>query len=164
MFAFSKVHEQFLIFSRVTTDNPLSVCSGEFKQSMGLPCAHVIHTRLTAGQQLQIGDFHEHWWIKDEMPQQDAQGEPEATVRTMLQTLEERYQLWPAHRQATFRSPLTQMVQDNDPILQNPLVQRTRGRPVGARNRPASSTRRDLDYRRKQATEEVRNMQTDGAQ
>ncbi|KAI9911484.1 hypothetical protein PsorP6_009248 [Peronosclerospora sorghi] len=90
---------------------------------MGLPYAHVIHTRLTAGQQLQIGDFHEHWWIKDEIPQQEAQGELEATVRNMLQTLEERYHLWPAHRQATFRSQLTQMAQDNDPSLQNPLVQ-----------------------------------------
>ncbi|CAG8781695.1 8393_t:CDS:1, partial [Racocetra persica] len=64
-FILKKVHEQFLKASNAILENPLQPCSGTFKSSMDLPCAHAIKKLLERNQCLQLTDFHQHWRIQE---------------------------------------------------------------------------------------------------
>jgi MULE transposase domain len=42
-----------------------SICTGTFFTSMGVPCQHMIKTRLAEGGRIQPTDFHPHWhWYR----------------------------------------------------------------------------------------------------
>ncbi|CAG8665984.1 9525_t:CDS:1, partial [Dentiscutata heterogama] len=65
-------------------------------------------------------------------------------LQPLLQALQERYEEWPEHQQATAREKLNSIINTSTTVLQNPQVVRTRGRPPGSSNRRTdNSTRRD---------------------
>ncbi|CAG8784181.1 821_t:CDS:1, partial [Gigaspora margarita] len=50
--------------SDATSGNSLQPCSSTFTSSMGLPCSHKIQEYLINNQNLQLTDFHKHWWLQ----------------------------------------------------------------------------------------------------
>jgi len=91
--------------------------------------------------------INRHWWIVDwEEPN------PLLPVNEAIEVIEgllvdvlDRWEDWPASRQVAARAVLEDTVNGPGPRFREPLVQRTRGRPVGAnaQHAPANSTRRD---------------------
>ncbi|KAH6567826.1 hypothetical protein BASA62_005787 [Batrachochytrium salamandrivorans] len=145
-FALKKVHQEFLKASRAS-DHPLGPCHCTLETSMGLPCAHIIRALITNNQKVRTNDFHQHWWIDGrEIPQPPPAGDNQNPLQNVIQNLTERYATWPPHHAAATLNHMSEMIQESPVVLQNPLVPRTRGRPVGARNnvRSQSSTQRDL--------------------
>ncbi|KAH9248286.1 hypothetical protein BASA81_014090 [Batrachochytrium salamandrivorans] len=145
-FALKKVHQEFLKASRAS-DYPLGPCHCTLETSMGLPCAHIIRTLITNNQKVRTNDFHQHWWIDGrEIPQPLPAGDNQNPLQNVIQNLTERYATWPSHHAAATLNHMSEIIQESPVVLQNPLVPRTRGRPVGARNnvRSQSSTQRDL--------------------
>ncbi|KAH9274508.1 hypothetical protein BASA83_003141 [Batrachochytrium salamandrivorans] len=145
-FALKRAHQEFLKASR-TPDHSLGPCHCTLETSMGLPCAHIIRTLITNNQKVRTNDFHQHWWIDGrEIPQPPPAGDNQNPLQNVIQNLTERYATWPPHHAAATLNHMSEMIQGSPVVLQNPLVPRTRGRPVGARNnvRSQSSTQRDL--------------------
>ncbi|CAG8815870.1 32032_t:CDS:2 [Gigaspora margarita] len=121
VFALKKVHEQFLKASDATLENLLQPCSGTFKLSMGLSCSHEIRELLNNDKNLQLDNFHQHWWIYQH---QLSQQEPSETEDSLSQKM-------------------SNLFQESTIIIQDPEVQSTRGRLVGAKNHSQLSTKRD---------------------
>ena len=138
-FALGKVYKQYQKAIEATITNPLEPCLRTYKQSMGLPCKHIIEDYLNNSQSLKLDDFNQHWWIYD---QQTISEDIQNPLKQKWQDLTEQFQSWPAHQQATVLSQLTNIM--NEPIqLQNPQISRTRGYPIGALNNQQSSTKRN---------------------
>ena len=99
----------------------LPPCTGVFKRTMGLPCAHVIEERLadaTNGGVLKLTDVHPHWRFKK--PARHYQ-EPDEYVNVDENEEDE----------TPTQDPLL--------LIQNPRVAKSKGRPRGALNRQKSS-------------------------
>lgn len=142
-FALKKVHEQFLMAFNATPENPLQPCAGIFKSSMGLPCSHVIQELLKNDQCLQLDDFHQHWLLQQ--PQLPSQKPPE-TEDSLQQGWEEYSQQFNSlsiHQKSSVLDKISNLFQESTVVVQDPQIQPTRGRPVGAKNRVQSSTERD---------------------
>jgi hypothetical protein len=143
IFALGKVYEQYQKAIEATAANPLEPCLGTFKQSMGLPCKHIIQDYLNRDQTITLEDFHEHWWIYDHTsPQEHISEDIQNPLKHKWQELSEQFQSWSTYQQAIALPKLTKII--NEPIqIQNPKVQKTRGRPTGALNHQQSSTKRN---------------------
>jgi MULE transposase domain len=53
---------------RLTNIDSLTKCTGRFSNSMGLPCAHTIQSRLHENGYLTIDDIHPHWHFLPRVP------------------------------------------------------------------------------------------------
>ena len=99
----------------------LGPCNCTIKQSMGLPCFHVVHERLLEGGYIFPTDIHPFWWYT----------RPEATAPSAVNTPGPHPHPHPRPR---------------PPVL-NPSVVRGKGRPRGLKNREkghgVTSTQRD---------------------
>lgn len=49
----------------MTKTLPLPGCTRSFIRVYGVPCAHVLDEKITAGIKLEIEDFSLQWWIYD---------------------------------------------------------------------------------------------------
>ena len=91
-------------------------CTGEFTRTMGLPCEHLIATWLLSDRKVELNDIHPQWWLCSRNSTPQVLNIPISSLHPPIVDLEVR----------------------------NPAVQRTRGRPTGARNRSGvNGTRRD---------------------
>ncbi|CAG8502740.1 2637_t:CDS:2, partial [Scutellospora calospora] len=142
-FALKKAHEQFLKASNATPENPLRPCSGTFKSSMGLPCSHVIQEFLDNNKCLQLDDFHQHWWIQQRQLSQQESSETEVSLRYKWEEYSQKFDSLPLYQKSTILGIMSSIFQESTVIVQDPQVQPTRERPVGAKNRPQPSTKRD---------------------
>ncbi|KAH9274807.1 hypothetical protein BASA83_003016 [Batrachochytrium salamandrivorans] len=80
-------------------------------------------------------DFHQHWWIDGrEIPQPPPAGDNQNPLQNVIQNLTDVMQLGRHIMQPPLLNHMSEMIQESPVVLQNPLVPRTRGRPVGARN------------------------------
>jgi hypothetical protein len=53
---------------RLSSTNPLPSCTGSFRRSMGMPCAHDMQERLIEQGTLQLDDIHYHWYLATPIP------------------------------------------------------------------------------------------------
>ncbi|CAG8856931.1 8248_t:CDS:2, partial [Gigaspora margarita] len=60
------------------------------------------------------------------------------------QSLEQMYQFWPPHQQATIYAQLEGLVNTPLVLLENPVTIKPRRRLIGAKNKNPRSVRRDL--------------------
>ena len=103
-FALNKIHEQrVILYNPAEQQKP---CGHRFTSSMGLPCSHLIATRLAAGECIHLSDVDPHW----------------------------RYNTSGYSRETGFITVEDESI-DPDLNVRNPPVVRTRGRPAGALNR-----------------------------
>ncbi len=58
-FALEKLSEHMQLFN-LKENTILKPCTGQFKASMGLPCAHIIQECLQAKESLQPSQFNTH--------------------------------------------------------------------------------------------------------
>ena len=140
LFALKKCYDQYLKVMKATPEDPLHPCRGSFTQTMGMPCAHKINDRLQRNQTLQLGDFHRHWWIQVQTDQvQEPVQADQDRIQREWRDINEQFNSWPTIRQTSALQQWSLITQ----VPENPVVHRTRGRPA-TRNRPQSSTQRDL--------------------
>lgn len=146
-FALRKMKNELLKATRATQAVPLPVCTGTFRRTMGLPCAHVMQERLEQNTGLNLEDVHEHWWIEgrpEPVPLEQVHEEEGQTLQQRWEDLGAQVSSLPALQREAILTRVSDTIQTQAVAVQNPeVVQRTRGRPVGARNRVGSSTRRD---------------------
>jgi hypothetical protein len=147
-FALQKIRDEWIKASNATPDLPLDPCTGILRSTMGLPCSHLISERITNNQTLQQADIHEHWWIQGRHLEflgdltRPVNGD-HTDLQLLLQFLTQQYQFWPPHQQAAARTQLEELSSAPPDVLENPAISRSRGRPVGARNRSEGSMQRD---------------------
>lgn len=60
-YALNKLVEQ------LNRPEPLPLCTGTFRLSMGLPCAHDIRQRLSENGHIRLDELHDHWHISREV-------------------------------------------------------------------------------------------------
>jgi hypothetical protein len=53
---------------RLNSTDPLSPCTGSFRRTMGMPCAHDMQDRLVERGTLQLDDIHHHWYLAAPLP------------------------------------------------------------------------------------------------
>jgi len=133
---------KFAIQARQGVQRP--PCTGKLQRTMALPCEHQLLDFLTACEPIPMSSIGKHWWITD-CGIHDTLGPVNEPIDEVLDAFGEKYANWPASRQAAARALLHDTMHGPGPSFREPLVQRTRGRPVGAtaQNEPANSTRRD---------------------
>ncbi|CAG8741587.1 23275_t:CDS:2, partial [Cetraspora pellucida] len=68
----------------------------------------------------------------------------QSDLQPLLQSLIQVYQFWPLHQQVAIYSQLEELVNTPPIVLEDPVISRPRGRPVGAKNKNKRSTHRDL--------------------
>ncbi|CAG8679806.1 8491_t:CDS:2, partial [Gigaspora rosea] len=74
---------------------------------------------------------------------QQPANENNTNLQPFLQSLIQLYQFWTLHQQATIYAELEELIQIPPAIIENPVINRPRGRPVGAKNQNQRSVRRD---------------------
>ncbi|OAE32239.1 hypothetical protein AXG93_1089s1040 [Marchantia polymorpha subsp. ruderalis] len=124
----------------------LPECTGVFRKTLGLPCAHDL-AKIPAGAGVLLTDVHPHWHLDNPVV-----SEP-ATMSNIthtdiffchLRTIEAEYLKWPPAKQAVASARIAELAIGQMPLLANPLPVQPKGRPVGAKNKTKSSTKREL--------------------
>jgi hypothetical protein len=65
-YALGQIWRQKLLLA---SPDPLPECTGTFRSSMGMPCAHEIRVRLAESGFLTLEDVHPHWHFLPRMPE-----------------------------------------------------------------------------------------------
>jgi len=101
-FALAKLKIQYDLFQyeeeRIRDGVIITICTGTYWKSMGIPCWHMIKERLNSGDQQRIQplDFHPYWhWYKpppgsEIVPPQPPILDPEVRDRRRTQLAEQR--------------------------------------------------------------------------
>jgi len=142
--ALKKIHDQGQRIDNMGPGQELPPCSGSFKSSHGLPCAHDILELRQSGQNLTMDHIHQHWWLHGStVPVQRNSGNQQEMLQQVMEGFSARYALMPIPQQQLVLQQITNLMEAPITQIQEPVTQRTRGRPPGTSNRPESSTRRD---------------------
>ncbi|CAG8745445.1 10654_t:CDS:2, partial [Racocetra fulgida] len=100
-----------------------------------------LNTMSKAGirpQQIFLCDIHHQWWIEKEQSLM-VENYPFDQV---LNELRQKYNSLLAPQQEIVQAKLLKMIQEPPPLLLEPTIARTRGRPTGSQNNTSLSTRR----------------------
>ncbi|CAG8786516.1 37178_t:CDS:1 [Gigaspora margarita] len=104
--------------------------------------------RLENDQALQQADVHEHWWIQSHhiefLEPTHFINNDRTNLEPLLQHLAQRYQHWPPHQQAVIYSQLEELANTPPVVLEEPVISKPRGRPVGTKNKNKGMTQREL--------------------
>lgn len=146
-FALKKMRNEFDKVSRATQTSPLPACTGTFRTTMGLPCAHMIQQRLEEKAALTLQDVHPHWWIvgrEEPVPLVQVREGEEELMQQKWDNLGAQIGSLPVSQRGALLQNFSETIQAQIRGIQNPVVgKRTKGRPRGAGNRTTSSTQRE---------------------
>src|SRR2546429_7500727 len=109
---------------------------------MGSPVCTELQMQLIKGG-LYVEDIHMHWHIEGRTVAPPLTPPSRESLTDNWGQLIWQYETWSAHQQESSQQILLQLLQTPSALINNPVVQRTRGRPVGSRNRNEISTRWD---------------------
>ncbi|CAG8836940.1 39650_t:CDS:2, partial [Gigaspora margarita] len=104
-----------------------------FKSSMGLPCSHIIQELLKSDQCLQLTDFHQHWWVQQQSLQQRLP-ETDNSLQQKWEEYDQQFSSLSLYQKSAALDKMSSLFQESTAIIQDPQMQPTRGRPVGAKN------------------------------
>ena len=113
---------------------------------MGLPCGHTVQSLSRNNSQLQLYDFHQHWWIVERNVVPILQS-PTMDISSTFANIQESFENAPRHSQIDMILQL-QNLASGDPksILANPYVSVTKGRPLGAKNKSTKRMPSAFEY------------------
>lgn len=118
---------------------------------MGLPCAHVIQSRIQASMTLTVADLIPRWRLTEpaEPPMMDdtlpdeAPHDPPRSLRDLVEQVVGNAANLTLPQQRDVKGQLSRLATVSPTEVLAPVKAVTRGRPSLSQKRPASSTRRD---------------------
>ena len=143
-FAATEISKQYKIFMSADAENGLGECTDNIRSIMGLPCAHEIKVIVSKKLKFNINDIHPQWHLFPTFLQLAPTSSPMQAndFSDLIIKLSESYNNWSTSQQAVARARVISLMEGNDLVLLPPQVQKTRGRPHGAKNK-ISSLKRD---------------------
>ncbi|XP_042754370.2 uncharacterized protein LOC111901587 [Lactuca sativa] len=123
-FALKEIYRQY----DVAKDGIITLCTGHFMTTMGLPCAHKI--KYWQGTTFSLDLIHPHRRI-DTLSlnvQNDLHGEGIDRFDELLNELHSTYQRWPLNKKEHALSVITKLVNQSVTVFE-PVIQRPKGRP-----------------------------------
>ncbi|KAL6556543.1 hypothetical protein OROGR_005831 [Orobanche gracilis] len=137
IFALNELEKQF---EMLKTKKMSSVCTGVFKATMGLPCAHMMSSWM--GKAIPITAIHQQWRI-DSRDAIFATGDDDP-FNGLLERLAVKYPQLPILEKKHIQEKLCELVGEDFSLSFEPNVLRGRGRPpIGKKRKAINSTVRD---------------------
>jgi len=148
-FAMKAIKDQENIYLDSRSKNSSSECTQVFTSTMGLPCSHKIANILKMKDVLELFHIHPHWYtersegsITSTISAMKIKVQPES-IDLALSNLRTSLLSWPEHQQKTALLKVLQLAEQRSMPIFDPVISRPKGRPVGSKNKPKSSTKRD---------------------
>lgn len=146
-YALRRIHNEYIKAKIACIDHPLNPCSGTLSATMGLPCSHQIQTLLQSKGKLTLDMIDTQWHLYKKDPaiplnNLSSIGTTD-TLMSLFSELKEKIADWSRPQKTHALETLHDLIHGPPVFIQEPMPLRTKGRPVGAKNKAKSSTVRD---------------------
>jgi hypothetical protein len=140
LFALNEIWKQYEF---AMSEDELLPCKGQFKITMGLPCAHEM--RNLDSSVLQIENIHSQWRLDiKSFTNSNVHATKKVHFKGLLEKLHDKYQEWPIDKKKSTENQIVELLSESTSLVYEPDIHLHKGHPSSLkRKRKINSTRRD---------------------